>query len=355
MMADYTLRLSGSVLHGTPWVGDLTGVARQWRRSIRFWGGFWQGSFKMETDAPTMQQAFYEWLGYHLEEKSAGVTTWEGMIYELDLVTAGVRRRRSLDLTANAMMARYTNDDNEAQESAWATDADSITRYGRKENVVMLDGLNQTAAEGRRDVALRESAWPWPRPVSVSSAADCLEVRVCGYVFTANWRYVTTADGNSGPVSDWINSIIATDCDFLRTGKITANSLSVTRELSMAARCWDVLYDLAELGDGANPMQLWVDTGRRVHYAPVDVTPRHHLRAGGVYDGAGGKLGADIYRLRPGVIRDQSYPVKRQEPGSFLDDARDIFVEEVEVADGKLTLKTGLFSESDILAVQEKG
>jgi len=50
-----------------------------------------------------------------------------------------------------------------------------------------------------------------------------------------------------------------------------------------------------------------------------------------------------------------AFNIARNEEGSWLDDARDIYVEEVEVdADGTLTLKTGLFSEGDLLAAQMK-
>jgi len=50
-----------------------------------------------------------------------------------------------------------------------------------------------------------------------------------------------------------------------------------------------------------------------------------------------------------------AFTVSRDEEGSWLSDARDIYVAEVEVdADGDLTLKTELFSEGDLLAEQAK-
>jgi hypothetical protein len=50
-----------------------------------------------------------------------------------------------------------------------------------------------------------------------------------------------------------------------------------------------------------------------------------------------------------------SFNVARSEQGSWLSDARDIYVDEVEVdEEGDLTLKTELFSEGDLLAEQAK-
>ena len=56
----------------------------------------------------------------------------------------------------------------------------------------------------------------------------------------------------------------------------------------------------------------------------------------------------------PAVVRDLAHPAAagRAEPASFLDDARDAYVDEIEVNDGRLVLKTSLFDETDLLAAQ---
>ena len=66
-----------------------------------------------------------------------------------------------------------------------------------------------------------------------------------------------------------------------------------------------------------------------------------------------GRVAVNPWALRPGVVRDMGYPVQWSEPGSMLEDARDLYVEEVEVtADGTGSLKAALFDESEMLAVQ---
>lgn len=57
--------------------------------------------------------------------------------------------------------------------------------------------------------------------------------------------------------------------------------------------------------------------------------------------------------VRPAVVRDLDYPVARAERGSWLDDSRDLFVEEVEVDEnGALSLRTAAAQHSDIRAAQ---
>lgn len=54
--------------------------------------------------------------------------------------------------------------------TSWATDASSIARYGRKEELLTLDRFPQIAAEECRDRYLNEHAWPWARPIAVAAS-----------------------------------------------------------------------------------------------------------------------------------------------------------------------------------------
>jgi len=92
----YTLRLFTGVKQGLGYVTDISRAAQDWKRTIRLQGGFWQGSFRVEGTLAELQEWFFNRLGYHVEERSGGAVTWEGMIYELELTAHGVRRRRSL-------------------------------------------------------------------------------------------------------------------------------------------------------------------------------------------------------------------------------------------------------------------
>jgi len=358
MEKGYALRLFEPVVTGTAFVQDLTPRAMNWQRAVRLMGGCWQGSFSLTGDLSQLQEFFYQRLGYHIEERVSGTLTWEGMIYAMELQNAGVRRRRSLDLMANAVWARYISGIGVVAETSVATEDDSITRYGRKEEMISLDGFPQAAAEARRDTMLAEHAWPWARPLGVSPlpGGAILNVVVCGYVFTANWEYVTVDDGAMGNVSGWVEDIVDTDCPFLTVGRIDTNTLQVKRELTIDQRAWDTLAELALLGDAdGDPWRFYVEIGRTASYEQVDITPRYYLRDNGLYDSLGSRMAVTPWLVQPGVVRDAQYPVTRAEPGSFLDDARDILVDEVEVSTTSgLMLKTTLISEEEMLAARQE-
>lgn len=446
-MSSYSLRVSSSVLNATPaFVGDLTGVGN-WKRSIRANGGSWQGSVTLTGSIGNLSDKFYTWLGYHVEERTGGVKTWTGLVYEMELSYAGVRRRRSLDLMANYVSLYYVDPARVEYQTSWASQTQSIARYGRKEEIDWLDDMTEPAAEAQRDRMLAEMAWPWARPLSISSPGDAeLTITACGYAFTANWRYTTqnsefdteqgaltyaattftdagqdfsdwdttapgtaqysiwvTNDDNTltwayigdlnggntaidiytdqgltvagwngtdpiaggqtpvsyyvrGGASALISDIVANDCEYLTAGSIDTNYVQVNRILQRDQRAWDVMMDAVDLGDtSGNPYRLYVTPDRYLMYKQIDTTPRYYLRYGGVYDSAGSTTNVLPWLVQPGVFRDMSFTVARSEEGSWLSDARDIYVDEVEVdADGDLTLKTELFSEGDLLAEQAK-
>src|SRR3990167_3301456 len=86
--------------------------AQGWRRSIRAVGGYWQGEFTLHGTPNDLSRFFYEYLGYHLEERSAGHKTWEGLVYEMELTTDGVTRRRTLDALYNHVRVKYRSTTN---------------------------------------------------------------------------------------------------------------------------------------------------------------------------------------------------------------------------------------------------
>ena len=352
----YSLRLFSPIVGTSTFVGDITQVAVGWHRSMRTVGGCWYGQFDVMAPLATLQQWFYEYLAYHVEERSGGVT-WEGLVYEMDLTTRGVTRRRSLDTLVNYVTAYYTDPaDGIVKVTAAASDTASITRHGRKEEIVFCDNVPLTAAEKRRDTLLKERAWPWATPMSASMGGKdqaSLRVSVCGYAWTANWRFVTSNDLATGNVNAWISAILAADCPLLLAGSIGVNTLQVKREVKSPARAWDKIKELQALGDGSgNPWVVRVDPGRRLVYEQRVITPAYYLRQGQLYTSAGGALSANPWQVRPAIVRDADYPVRRQDPGAWLADVRDMALDQVEVSENGITFTTGSFSESALLALQ---
>lgn len=359
-MATYSLRLAGRVPTGARHIADITAQAQNWQRSIRLQGGFWQGSFRVQATIAELTTWFYERLGCHVEERSGGQTTWEGLIYEMELAAGGVRRRRSLNTLANATACTWQRYDGRTVTTAFATNATSIAQYGRRETVDSVQG-DEAAGEQRRNWLLTRQAWANPSAVSVSknrTSDAVLDVQVCGYAFTANWRY-TSGNYWDGTVeiglSDWITELIQADCEFLTPGNIRSNTFEKQKVLQQyTVRCWDFLQELVGLGDASDqPWRLWVGPGRRAHYEAITTAPRYYLRHDGLFTTAGERTALNPYLVQPGVVRDLQYPLHRAEPGAFLTDARDILVEEVQVgADGAVSLRTGAADEG-VFAAQE--
>lgn len=333
-------------------VADLTDWARDtWRRSSRLQGGYWQGSVKLSGNLADLQYFYYEALGFHLEERAGGLLTWEGLVYEVDIIHSGVRRRRTLDGMANSIKTRYMDATNQPVLTSAGQNTTSISRYGEKEEVLSMGQVPQVEAEANRDVALALYAWPEQKPVSVSEPGDTeVEMRICGYVFTANWKYETQMTGGSAAnVSQVVSDIITTDCDFLEVGAIDENTFQVTKDTSVSSRAWDMITQLTEYGDGTSPWVTRVSNNRKVFYGLLETDPIYFLRRGDIYDSVGSRHAVSPWLVRPGVIRDAEFPRNTAQNLSFLNDVRDILIDEVTVTDGKLSFNTLDFDESALL------
>ena len=551
MAKPYALSLYGPVIDTSPgFEAALTQTARGWKRSIRNMGGCWQGSFTLFGEATTLQDRFRRWLGYDLRERAGGITSWRGLIYEMDLTINQVTRRRSLDLIWNRIKTTYLTQDfvgenfvgnpgfeeydasgppvddfygwyesggggqilaaagahggaacvrldgDGTQENVWlrqnlnvtpgatyqlkfwtkgdggiSTSAGTgrfairnpnaptywvygpmptmwgsgnwterkiefsgpsegeillffyaptdntrtayfddvevlekqetvyetpwaeldgsgnpaeapdnsppIERYGVREEVIHLDGYPEETSLAYRDTYLRENAWPWPRPVATGRGDEArLDVLVAGYVHTMNWMYVEMGDGADDDVDAWISLIVgdsfgrdaihggtvvdAGDCQWVRNGVIRPNDylstpngpLQATQLTGVEERPWDVLQELTALGDyDGNPWRIWVRLDRQVNYEPVDIDPRYFIRRDGIFDTMAGSTPSNPWTMQPGVFRDMTYRPAAVEPGSFLNSPQDMFVDEVEMADGwdQPALKTSIFSEAELL------
>jgi hypothetical protein len=354
------LRLYSRAAEGTPvFARDISNDATGWRRSIRRDGGYWQGSFKLTGDFSDLHTFFYQYLGGHLEEKSNGFVTWEGLLYEMELSVGGVTRRRSLDLLYNKVTTRYINEDNENITGTPASNATSIAKYSTREELLLLDGYTETAANTRRDTFLNEHCYPWARAVGagLGGGEATLNVVAAGYALTTNWQYAGTAvaDGGTVNLSDYMGTIVAAHCPLVYTGGIAANTLQVVKTTNVPARAWDLMMDLVDLGGTVGaPYRAYVGNGRRFYYEQIGTAPEYYLRNGGLYGSPGGRVEADPWAVQPAVVRDMSWPVSAYDKGSWLLDGRDFYIEEVEVSDpGVLVLKTDLFEESEILAAQQ--
>jgi hypothetical protein len=294
-----------------------------------------------------------------------GHKTWEGLIYEMELTTDGTSRRRTLDSLFNHVRVRYRTPENTVALTDAVSSVASIQAFGRREQIWPLDGQDTTPAETVRDSILSDFQWPRARTTGTTLGLvgeASLFIRVCGYAFTANWRYESAGDDTDDDLSTWLSEIIATDCPFLTVGKIQSNTTQVRKETRIEMRAWDVITKMLELGinDGSNdvPARIYVDNERYFYYEQIRTTPLYFKRGGGFYTAAGSNIEANPWAVKPAVVRDLTYPLQTFEIDAWLADARDWYMSEVDVWDNedgtaRLVPKAEEFEESDILIAQD--
>ena len=115
-IADPTIRIKEQPLLGDGLIrvlepGEYTGL----RHSKRIQGGDWELTFFVPVGSigiGLLREWFHGALMGRLEEWHNGRRTWRGVIWEMDLVYKGMKRRRSVDKVWNAVKTIYTlNDD----------------------------------------------------------------------------------------------------------------------------------------------------------------------------------------------------------------------------------------------------
>lgn len=317
---------------------DVTNIAKNWKRSIRLQGGFWQGSFEIEADTPVLQDWFYNRLGYHVVESTAAGNTWEGMVYEMQLSLNGATLRRSLSTMWNRVEVCNTSS---WADTPWYTydNTQSQARYGiRHMRKVSPSDVGNAGAQQWGQRLLKENAYPYARPMGIalgSTSKNRLQVTVCGYVFTLNWRI---DESGNRTASDVLTTVLGRSSQFITAGNIQTNSTTGW----FGGRVWDMFKSLT--GGSDSTLATWtltVGANRQLHYKQLSLsTPNYVILHGKLFNNPGGEISSP-YAVRPGVIRDQENLVTRGEDGSLFTDARDTLVDEVEVqANGRLNFKT---------------
>jgi len=330
---------------------------RQYKQTIRGQGGYWTADFTLfaGNEYSLAEQAnLYDRLLFHkVEVWVDGVVVWRGIIWQMDYVAYGLKKRRDLGTMWNAWKAVYSMaGDNLEHETEWATNSDSIRRYGRREQIVKVENATLAQATAKAQVELNKNAYPMSKHVGWTGEPDGLFIQCVGLIFTAQNTYCTITDVGATGVSTFVQNIIQTDLEFLKAGRIASNNLSVEREQQSPTRCWDLLLRLAELGDGTKPFLLTADDDGYISYAPLDSTPMCEWHgAFGMRYRDGARSG---WMTRPCVLRDMTEQAGAAPAGSFLQDRRDVWIGEVEMwqsADAPI-LKPDDYNADDLLAAK---
>ena len=327
--------------------GNITHLARDWRRSTRALGGYWTGDFTLTQDDVTraeMVDFYHQAIGWRVSEQSYGFTTWEGEITQLRMTLDGVTWMRSMDT------ARWHNRVKilwGGGETAWGEDTDSTALYGDSEYIEQAPSMyNQTAAEARRDRLLAQNAYPRSRAQgglvidpTQEPGEDGLSVVCAGYVFSMNRRYRET-DTAPTNASAQISTLVG-ESEFVTAGNIATNTLQVPISTGgTPTPLWDLIEEIVVMGDASgNEWAGGVYAGRKFNLAAAATIVSHYWRDGNLYDSGGSPVLPT--HVKPGILVEiVGAPRGRILPGAAVwDRPNRAYIDAVEFqAPDKLTL-----------------
>jgi len=331
----------------TAFIGDLTPVIHDWRRTTRAMGGFWKGDFSItEADMSGNDMInFFTWnIGRRIVERTYGETiSWEGEIVEMDFTYRGLTYRRTLDPEKwhNKVKVSYRDSTTKTSTATdWASTAISQAMLGDSEYIdVVGDNYDSTSAEALRDRHLTKYAWPAPRPLEGFSYGTGMglgrgnEIRVlcAGYVMTMNRRF-RESDTAADDASTQIATLVG-ESEFVTAGDIDANTLQVPITGSeIAFKLWDGIEDMIEMGDASG--NRWVGGvygGRVFDYHLAETAITHYWKDGRLLDRAMQPIIAPSLIKPDIIVRISETPFQTyQTGGNVSDSAMNAYVDEVE-------------------------
>lgn len=319
----------------------MDGVFESWRRTSRAVGGYYSGKMAVKDLGSTQLTEFYNtWLGMKIIEKNYGITTWEGIVWQLDLYQNGINYRRTLnkDLWHNRVKYYYLDANGVKQVLDWSENTDSSDIYGSMEMIYTSGTYGTITATARRDTILTEHAWPLSFKVgsqaigAPTSRRDGLYVTCVGFWATLGWKFYESSFSGVGDAV--INTLVGAS-EFVTAGRLEDNSGLSDAEADgtvTAMRISEYIEDIISAGD--NNGALWVGgvyEEQKFNYKPAPTTVDYVIKKGRLYDKGGALVVPET--LKPGFyVRDPAAPLGYKPPGTsnIWDDPKISWVGEVE-------------------------
>jgi len=348
MMTGYSLLLFQPIKassEGSRFIGDITDIATDWRRSIRMQGGYWLGSFEYIDKPQLCEEFFRTYLGYEIREYVGGLQTWEGIIAEM-IYDPFIDENGFASVQVNligyvhTLQWRYCTVGGEADyanlyiESIIDTDAEFLQKgridsnltkvqFSRKINQRVWDEINQITDMGDTD------GNPWRFYVGNDRRANYHKIDVDPIY------YIKSGIKRRRSLTDMENSIVGQ----YEGGEGKMHNLTpVNNDESIAKygrREGDLFVSNVDI-EPATQMQHLQLSEYAWPWARVE-----NLEEAIVYGNINDIVSINPYLVVPAIVRDVNYPAKGQEHGSWLKDLRDFFIEEVEVSQDGLALRSG--------------
>jgi hypothetical protein len=346
-----TLHLYDRPAEGTAYRLGLHGLFEGWKRKSRAIGGYHTGKFAIKNRGMLELTDFYNtWIGMKIVENTFGITSYEGIVWQLDLIKNGVNYRRTLNpkYWHNRVKVFYTDSDGTQQIANWSENTDSSGIYGVMEYVYSIGDSSANGGTAERDSKLTAHAWPKSRNVGgvevgrvkPQLSRDGLYVTTAGFSSTMNWQYYEST--SSAAVSTLLGTLIG-GTEFVTTGRIETNSdTGYASGDPIPQRIGDLVNKIAGAGDTSG--NLWkggVYANQEYVYEQLPTTVDYVLQNGALLNVA--NMPVELPLVNPGFyVRDTNAPRGGQPPGTsnIWDDPQVTYCDEVEfIWPDKLKLK----------------
>lgn len=187
-------------LSDSPWLPPAAITVAPQRLSATATGGCDRAVIRITGPVYSLRD-FLRVLRYRVHIRNPnGALVWWGYVHEVSVTSDGATDSLSLDEMYNSVRVIYARDDEDGapvdEETAAATDADSIARYGTREMLYSVGDADAASAEKVRDKFLALHAWPLS-PDEGASLGDEDEVIIeCrGWWHTLGWEYYADPTG----------------------------------------------------------------------------------------------------------------------------------------------------------------
>lgn len=351
-----SIRVHTPLAMGATFITDVNRYAANYRQSRRMLGGYWAASFNLNAMPDSEKRHFFtQRIGGHITCLYKGNIVWEGLIWSMDLRNKGVTRRITLQDTRNAIKTTYNDLSGSNQTTTWYTKPNSISRFGRIEEILHLDKVATATAQAYAQTVVAESQIPLPNALSFAEPKEdeetTLEIDCVGYAYTLNFEYLNITD-TPRDINDAISAALTASTNgFIDEGAIAANTVEVAPP-DTDTKIWDWLLEITEIGDGSTPYTIQILNRRRLTYQPLSPNPTLTWDGKQIRTKARQSAITNHYSIQPGIIRDYTWPDTPLTSDYFLTNQRDSIVTEVEAGEEYTIplLKTAHYEESDFMA-----
>lgn len=287
-------------------------------------GGFWEASTSMPIDFDEGEDWAVNGLGRHFEVFNPSLTkVWAGFVNSLTLTLGGF----SVTIGPMLEIVNYVKADYKTityntnppvrghpETTAWASDTDSVARYGRLEKIVTLGEMTKTEAEQNRDTFIEENKDPQTsHSIAGDTQESSLSLDLVGYSqLMEKYHPDTTARGYAADSlsdkAEYVLSLEPRGNVFSDDASgITVNATQVKQAETASRSAMKIIKELTAYGTADKQRQtfgVYADELFRLDVLPTEPIYRFGIRDGSrwLYEYSNPQNRVDPWDILPGKM-----------------------------------------------------